>query len=601
MTAISHPDKGRSGKAAAPVVEYEEPEAAAVATPLAWLGRPVLQGTLALLIYVVVWVPTVFRSVVAHLSQATLFQQSMDPNFYVWCLRWWPYAIAHGLNPLYSHQIAAPAGHSLAWVTTVPPLALLSAPLTLAAGPVVAFNLLCAVALPVSAWAAFVLCRRLTGKFWAALLGGAVFGFSAYEMSHVSAGQLNLTFCLLMPILAYLIVIWWQGSISTRTFVVLAALAMATQFYLFEETFADMTAILVVSLLAGVVIAGRQYRPEVLRLAKVTGTAYVIAIVLAIPYLAFALASKPPNPAAVNTGMDVASLVLPRPQRTYGIGWLAHLAAEPSKVSSACYVGIPLLAVVVLVAVSYWSSRIVRFLVCMLAFIIVAALGPALFVAGHQVFRLPWAPLWDLPILRNAYPARLMLFAFLALAILVAMFLAGPARRLAWLRWPLAGLVALFIVLDTVPIDVTPHGTVPAFISNGTYEHKLSRGEVVVVVSSIGNAGMLWQAQTGFYMRLAGGYINAGLNTRTDLPMPVQGLASATPASVAAFERYVRSDHIGAVLVDLKHAVRWDGIFWRMRLRGHIIDNVIVYQLDGCRTCRALTRAQIIHGRKTGG
>ena len=55
----------------------------------------------------------------------------MDPNFYVWCLRWWPYAVVHGLNPLYTHQIAAPAGHSLAWVTTVPPLALLAAPLTL--------------------------------------------------------------------------------------------------------------------------------------------------------------------------------------------------------------------------------------------------------------------------------------------------------------------------------------------------------------------------------------------------------------------------------------------------------------------------------------
>ena len=77
------------------------------------------------------------------------------------------YAIAHGLNPLYSSRMAAQAGHSLAWVTTVPPLALLATPLTLAAGPVVAFNLLAAAALPVSAWAAFVLCRRLTGRFWA--------------------------------------------------------------------------------------------------------------------------------------------------------------------------------------------------------------------------------------------------------------------------------------------------------------------------------------------------------------------------------------------------------------------------------------------------
>ena len=185
----------------------------------------------------------------------------MDPNFYVWCLRWWPYAVVHGLNPLYTHQIGAPAGQSLAWVTTIPPLALLAAPITLASGPVVTFNLLSAIAPAVSAWAAFVLCRRLTGRFWAALVGGAVFGFSAFEMNHSAAGQLNLTYSLLLPILAYLVVVWWQGSISGRAFVFLAALMMATQFYLFLETFADLTAFLVVALGAGLLLGGRDSRP----------------------------------------------------------------------------------------------------------------------------------------------------------------------------------------------------------------------------------------------------------------------------------------------------------------------------------------------------
>ena len=107
---------------------------------------------------------------------------------------------------------------------------------------------------------------------------------------------------------------------------------------------------------------------------------------------------------------------------------------------------------VVLLAVTYWSSRFVRFLTCMIAFVIVASLGPMLRIDGHQLARLPWAPLWDVPILRNAYPARLMLFAFLVLAVATALFLAGPARRLTWVKWPLAVLVALFVVLDTVPI-----------------------------------------------------------------------------------------------------------------------------------------------------
>ena len=69
-----------------------------------------------------------------------------------------------------------------------------------------------------------------------------MFGFSAYQMNHVVAGQLNLIYSLLLPILGYLIVRWHEDSISTRAFVILAGLTMAVQFYLFLETFADLTA-----------------------------------------------------------------------------------------------------------------------------------------------------------------------------------------------------------------------------------------------------------------------------------------------------------------------------------------------------------------------
>ena len=174
--------------------------------------------------------------------------------------------------------------------------ALLATPLTLAAGPVVSFNLLAALAPPLAAWAAFILCRRLTGKFWAGLAGGAVFGFSAYEVSHDAYGQLNLVYSLLLPILGYIIVLWWERSISTRTFVILAAVTMAVQFYLYLEIFADMTAILAISLVAGFVLAGRAGRPVIVRLGKLIGLAYLIAIVLALPYLADMLSSKAPRP-----------------------------------------------------------------------------------------------------------------------------------------------------------------------------------------------------------------------------------------------------------------------------------------------------------------
>lgn len=599
MAPLSRHDEGPAPAPGAVVTVGVQSVPVQPAQPRAWYRRPSIQGLLALALYVALWIFTVGPRLAEHLGDAHLDQISMDPNFYTWCLRWWPYAIGHGLNPFFTHLVRAPAGHSLAWVTAIPPIALLAAPLTLTAGPIVTFNLLVILAPPLAAWAAFVLCRRLTRKFWPSLVGGAVFGFSAYEMNHISAGQLNLTYSLLVPLLAYLVLLWREHALGTRAFVVLAGLMMAVQFYLFLETFADLTALLVVSAVVGIAVTEPARRPEMLRLARYLGYAYGIALLLALPYLAYALTVKEPMLRA-DTNMDLASLVIPRPSTVTSIPWLYRMSLEPTTVSAACYVGIPLLAVTVLLVTTGWSSRLVRFLAGMLAFVVLASLGPELQVAGGRIFSFPWAPLWHLPIVRNAYPSRLMLFAYLALAVMTALWLARPQAG-RWLRVSLAVLVVAALVQDANPLDLYPTTTVPEFISAGYYKKHLSPGETVVVVSEVGNAGMLWQTETDFYMRLAGGYINQAITKGSDLPRPVQGLADASPASVAHFENYLRRARIGAILVDRKHSPRWVGIFWRIGLEGHYYGNVIVYTVDGCQSCRPLRPADIPHGPGTPG
>jgi hypothetical protein len=367
---------------------------------------------------------------------------------------------------------------------------------------------------------------------------------------------------------------------------------MAVQFYLMMEIFADLTAMLAVSLLAGFVIAGKDGRPAIVRLAKFAGLAWGIAAVLAAPYVAYALTVKAPKPQKI-TDMDLASLVIPRPGRTFGITWLANAARDPLLVSAACYVGVPLLLLAVLLAATRWSSKMVRYLTFMLAFIMVASLGPEVYLEGRRKGEVPWAPLFRLPLVRNAYPVRLMVFAYLVLAVATALYLAGPAKRVPWARWSLAVLVVAFIALDTGPLKISQHTNVPQFISSGQYQRQLSRGEIVVVVSEVGNAGMLWQSKSDFYWRLAGGYINAGLSHNTDLPRPVQGLARATPNRVARFEQFVRADHVGAILLDAGHEPKWVGIFWRVGLHGHRLGNVIVYKTNGCQSCHPVTWRQL--------
>jgi hypothetical protein len=389
-------------------------------------------------------------------------------------------------------------------------------------------------------------------------------------------------------------VAWWQRSISPMSYVILSAATLTAQFYLFIEAFADLTAILAVSLVIGLALAGSQYRAVVIRLARLTAVAYAAALLLAVPDLLVLARAKAPAP-VTSTASDLASLVIPRAGSIPGIAWLADSAAGVNPVSAAGYIGVPLLVLVILLAVVNWRSRLVRFLTCMLVFITVASLGPVVYLDGHRLVRVPWAGLYDLPVVRYAWMSRLMVFAFLALAVATAQWLAGAGRLQRITRWPLAVLVIAATALNVFPALVTTDTTVPAFITSGQYRSELRPGEIVVVVSNVGNAGLLWQAQSGFYMRIAGGLVNMGYDSTgdvhrlADVPTPVQDLLQTTPASIESFENYIKSNKVGAILLDARQEpARFAILFRRAGLFGHLVGDVIVYPTYHCRRCRTV-------------
>src|SRR5215469_16457393 len=218
--------------------------------------RPALQGLIALGIYLAVFIAGYALPLVRHPGLPQVGQGVVDPNFYIWSWRWWPYAISHGLNPLYSRQIGAPAGFSLAWTTPAPAVAVILAPVTAVFGPITSFNLTMLLSAPVSAWAAFLAARRLTGRFWAALAAGAVYGFSPYEVGHTGAGQANLAVIMLLPLMVYLALLWRDGKLGRPAFVGLMAVALAAEFYVFDEAFAELTVLAAAGLLIGIAVAG---------------------------------------------------------------------------------------------------------------------------------------------------------------------------------------------------------------------------------------------------------------------------------------------------------------------------------------------------------
>src|SRR6266508_4696037 len=109
----------------------------------------------------------------------------VDPTTFIWYLKWWPYAIGHGMNPLHTTLLWAPGGIGLAQGNAVPGLALPAAPLTLAFGPVVTYNLLVLAAPALCAWTMYLLARHVTRAFWPSLAAGYIFGFSTYELGRI--------------------------------------------------------------------------------------------------------------------------------------------------------------------------------------------------------------------------------------------------------------------------------------------------------------------------------------------------------------------------------------------------------------------------------
>ena len=99
---------------------------------------------------------------------------SSDPEQMMWFLGWARFALSHHDNPLFSDFLDYPHGVNLMWnASTLLPGALLS-PVTAWQGPVVAYNLLLTLSLPLSAWCAYLALGRWMQDRGAAVVGGLV-------------------------------------------------------------------------------------------------------------------------------------------------------------------------------------------------------------------------------------------------------------------------------------------------------------------------------------------------------------------------------------------------------------------------------------------
>ncbi len=499
-------------------------------------------------------------------SPTGLVDGSGDPQQTVWFLRWTPWAISHGVNPFLTQHINAPDGVNLMWNALAPLLGVLLWPVTATAGAVVAYDVLVTAELALSAWCAYLLIRRYVVHPGAALLGGAVYGFSPF-LATQSPSHAKVAFALLPPLLLLLIddVVVRLGS--ARRGGLLLGVLLGAQLMVYEEGF-------VLALIAGAVVlavlAVRAGWEETRRRARHVARALAWAVpplvlICAVP-IGYQMFGPNRLPSLVPGGTvyvtDVANLVVPTAPQLLSPPAAQSLAEQFSgnAVENASYLGIPLLLLMAYTAVR-WRRRTVVMVAAAGAVVLgILCLGPELHVGGHvSRLPLPWKAISVLPLLGSALPSRLFVYVDLAAALLLAVFadevlLAPRARVQAPWRAGAAALLAL-VVVSLLPVRAgQAQLAVPAFF-DASFDALVPDGSTVLVApySHDGSTAlpMVWQAEADMAFRMPEGYfVNVdGDEQRRDGPAPTATSAALTriqaggsvPAARAVEDR-IRAD-----------------------------------------------------------
>jgi hypothetical protein len=121
----------------------------------------------------------------------------------------------------------------------------------------------------------------------------------------------------------------------------------------------------------------------------------------------------------------------------------------------------------------------------------------------------------------------------------------------------------------------------PTFFTNGDYKRYVPRNSIVLTLpwSWHGNSA-LWQAETGMWFRLAGGYLGKLIPDdylgEPIVPAFLAGRTSDEPGKLLSF---LKARKVSIVIIDSAHPGRWPAVLAMLGLRPVRADGVLFYRL----------------------
>jgi hypothetical protein len=468
-----------------------------------------------------------YARLVAHLDQRLV--GGPDGVAFAWYFEWVEQSIVHLHNPFVSTGLNAPSGFNLMWNTSVLAPAVICAPLTAILGPFTTVGIVFALSPAVSATAAYMALRRLTGSWVGAALGALLYGFGPFFGGHY--GHLNLIFAPFPPLavlLGYRLLV--DGTGNHRRVGTLLGVLVGVQLLVSEEIVALFAIGAVIALFWLAVLHRHQVRSRWRPASTGMGVAIGVALLIAGIPLAYQILGPHALTHGVTAGgarADLTSYVRPSLLERYSTSTsvAANSRFPANGAENTAYLGWPLIIAIGL-ACAWGLWRRIRFVAWWLltaGSIAVLSLGTPISVNGHMVGHGPWALVSRVPLLGGAQPVRLSLLTALMVAGLIAWLVAQ--QRGGW-RVVAATATSGLVLLPLWPAHLHQADSIPTtpafFTSRGVDEIPSGATTVVLPQAEFPHVdAMVFQIRSHLRFDLVGGYSVFTIDGRSNSSPPL--------------------------------------------------------------------------------